>query len=122
MAPSEEGALSKVSESRTVNGDRRGRRSTGPAEMASAALTVLFVPAALYITITETAAANAQDLMQSYRATRSAVKNIEEKRQRLIQKLAVEEYQRRCTMMAIIDPDSEANKCAANCTAECSAR
>lgn len=101
MAPSEEGALSKVSESRTVNGDRRGHRSTGPAVMASVALSVLFVPAALYIT--ETTAANAQDLMQSYRATRSAVKNIEEKRQRLIQKLAVEEYQRRCTMMAIID-------------------
>ena len=119
MAHSEEGALSKVSESRTVNGDRRGRRSTGPAEMASAALTAPFVPAALYIISPKPLRPMRARLNT---ATRSAVKNIEEKGQRLIQKLAVEEYHRRCTIMSIIDPDSEANKCAVNCTAEGSAR
>jgi hypothetical protein len=66
-APSEEGALSKVSESRMTNDDRRGHRSAGPAVMASAALTVQLVPVALHIT--GTTAANAQDLTQSYRAT-----------------------------------------------------
>jgi hypothetical protein len=45
--------------------------------MASAALTVLPVPAALYIT--GTTAANPQDLTQSYRATRSDVQILKKK-------------------------------------------